>query len=358
MAITVSPERIAVARIRATSLKLFAAFNSARSLNSSVETTLRATSLSPVRLPWMSPTQPSMTWLLVTMWPPELMTKPVPLLLTSLLAEASSGICCATAPCCRTVAEKSPAAATPAAFVFVTQLLIVGISWSARVSWNWIVWPLISATISCDFRKLWRTVLGRMATSVVGVTAIANSRPCARPSNVNATGSGFSAIFQEALLKLRNHPPSACCETAKMVPSGNRPKAVQCENAPVCSLVKAPPFQSPTCILPNGPLAKALGATMPANKNAPKSQTNRIMTISRITRPAAQKLPVTRRFSRDASLAVRSTPRRAALGQPLRARQRGDRLIGANLPSTSRRARSRLDYSGRPFENAPIASSS
>jgi hypothetical protein len=140
-----------------------------------------------------------------------------------------------------------------------------------------------------------------MATSVVGVTTIADSWPCARPSNVKATGSAFSAIFQESLLKPRSHPPSACCETAKMVPLGNRPKAVQYENAPVCSLVKAPPFQSPTCILPNGPLAKALGATMPANKNAPKSQTNRIMTISRITRPAAQKLLVTRRFSRDAS---------------------------------------------------------
>src|SRR5690242_20655089 len=74
-----SPECIARSRILAKFLnEAVGPCSSARSLARSLLTTRSVVGASPVRLPLMSPMQPLITWLLVTMWPLALMTKPVP----------------------------------------------------------------------------------------------------------------------------------------------------------------------------------------------------------------------------------------------------------------------------------------
>src|SRR5712692_4021285 len=149
MATTDSPDRIAVPRMVAASLNLPGACSNARSLVSSADTTRNFIGFSALRLPRISPTQSPITWLLVRMYPPVLIKKPVPLTSTSFLglaggaaaagaaaADCAGGACAPAAGGFETGVEKSPALDTPAILVLVTQLAMTGRSWPVEVRVN------------------------------------------------------------------------------------------------------------------------------------------------------------------------------------------------------------------------------
>jgi len=129
IATTASPERTPLPRIVAIALNGLGACSKARSLVSSLETSRSFSAASPLRLPEISPTQPSTTWWLVTTWPLLLITKPVPVWLMVLPgfkggefgAEAGAAAAAGFA-----ATANSPAAATPFFLTLRTQLSSAG----------------------------------------------------------------------------------------------------------------------------------------------------------------------------------------------------------------------------------------
>src|ERR1700759_5218642 len=195
------------------------------------------------------------------------MTKPVPLALPVLPGFGGPPPASLAATCLGTVKSDAATASSPFCLTLLTQSPSIAISGPVETRLNCSVVRSDTATIRFAFWKLWATFGGRIAVAIDSEFAVANSFACSWPSNTTSIGTVPPLLrWKLGLAKPSSQPFRTFCPTTSVTPLPNVELAAQCEKLPALSL-KAPPFQVPTLILPNGPPACAIETTAACNRH-------------------------------------------------------------------------------------------